>query len=282
MNDAWHVNASVLSAWVDGTSGQIASASVEQHLVQCEQCRDAVVGLVRIENVPGDWDDVLAEVSTGRAGRVERALMRFGLRSGDAVVVGAAPVLRTAWGAGLAAVLGFIVFASMLGHDGGEAVFLALAPLLPVAGVAAAYGPSADPSYELALAAPYRTIRLVLLRTAAVLLTAIPITVAAGLLLPLSGATAVVWVLPSLAFIVAVLGVSAWVNPSAAAVAVGTGWIGAVALTAHLGEVLTVLAPPALLGYVALIIVGGLILMVGRVSSTPAWRFGRPRSLMRP
>jgi anti-sigma factor RsiW len=149
----WHVDDSSLGAWVEGTSGPITSASIEQHLVQCEQCRAAVADLVRIDEVPGAWDNVLAEVAGG-AGLVERVLVRLGLRSGDAVVVGAAPVLRIAWAAGLAAVLGFILVASMAGHDRGLALFLALAPLMPVAGVAAAYGPSADPSYELALAAP--------------------------------------------------------------------------------------------------------------------------------
>ena len=273
----WHVDASTLGAWVEGTSGPIVSASIEQHLVRCEQCRAAVAGLVRIEDVPGDWDDVLAEVSGG-AGPVEHVLDRLGLQAGDAVVVGAAPVLRIAWSAGLAAVLGFILVASLAGHDRGQALFLALAPLLPVAGVAAAYGPSADPSYELVVAAPYRMIRLVLLRTTAVLLTVVPIMVAAGLLLPLDGATAVAWVLPSLAFTLVVLGAGSWVDPWAAAVAVGAGWVVAVAMSARLGDVLAVVAPTALVGYVVLIVAGALILVL----ATPAWRLDGQWSPMQP
>ncbi|MCZ7588136.1 MAG: hypothetical protein M5U27_04595 [Gaiella sp.] len=263
----WHVDPSTLGAWVEGTTGPLASASVEQHLVKCERCRAAVAGLVRIEDVPGAWDDVLAEVAGG-AGLAERVLVRLGLKAGDAVVVGAAPVLRIAWAAGLAAVLGFILVASIAGHDRGLALFLALAPLMPVAGVAAAYGPSADPSYELALAAPYRMIRLVLLRSAAVLLTAVPLTVAAGLLLPLDGATAVAWVLPSLAFTLVVLGAGSWVDPWAAAVTVGAGWVAAVAVSARYGDVLAVVAPTALVGYVALIVAGALVLAL----ATPTWR----------
>jgi hypothetical protein len=277
MNTTWHVDASTLGAWVEGTSGPITSASIEQHLVQCAQCRAAVAGLVRIEDVPGSWDDVLAEVS-GAAGLVERVLIRLGLRAGDAVVVGAAPVLRIAWSAGLAAVLGFILVASLVGDDHARALFLALAPLLPVAGVAAAYGPSVDPSYELGLAAPYRMIRLVLLRSAAVLLAAVPITVAAGLLLPLDGATGVLWVLPALAFTLVVLGAGSWVDPWTAAVAVGTGWVTAVAVSARLGDVLAVLAPFALVGYVVLIVAGALVLALG----TPAWRLDGQWSPMQP
>jgi hypothetical protein len=275
--NTWHVDASTLGAWVEGTSGPITSASIEQHLVQCAQCRAAVAGLVRIEDVPGSWDDVLAEVSGG-AGLVERVLVRLGLRAGDAVVVGAAPVLRIAWSAGLAAVLSFILVASLVGDDHAQTLFLALAPLLPVAGVAAAYGPSVDPSYELGLAAPYRMIRLVLLRSAAVLLAAVPITLAAGLLLPLDGATGVAWVLPALAFTILVLGAGSWVDPWTAAVAVGTGWVTAVALSARLGDVLAVLAPFALVGYVVLIVAGALVLVLG----TPAWRLDGQWSPMQP
>ena len=142
----WHVDPSTLGAWVEGTSGPVTSASIEQHLVQCAQCRAAVAGLLPIADVPGSFDAVLAQVSGG-AGLVERILVRFGLKAGDAVVVGAAPVLRIAWSAGLAAVLGFILVASLVGHDRSQALFLALAPLLPVAGVAAGYGPAVDPSY---------------------------------------------------------------------------------------------------------------------------------------
>lgn len=277
----WHVDPAALSAWVEGTSGSIAGASVEQHLVRCEECRNAVAGLVPIEGVPGDWDQVLAQVSAGRSGRVERGLTRLGLQVGDAVVIAATPVLRVAWAAALAVVLGFILLASMLGHDGGRALFLVVAPLLPVVGVAAAYGPSTDPSYELVVGAPYRMMRLILLRTAAVLVTAMPVMTAAGFLLPWRGVVAVAWLLPSLAFTVAVLGASVWVDPSAAAGAIAVGWICAVAVSAHYGSLLTVLAPSALLGYGVLVLAGVLVLGVRAASPEDAWRPSAIRSLVR-
>jgi hypothetical protein len=279
--NGWHIDEAALSAWVEGTSGSIVAASVEQHLVRCEQCRNAVAGLVPVESVPGDWDHVLAEVSAGRSGRAEHALRRLGLGVGDAVVIGAAPVLRVAWVAALGLVLGFILLASLLGHDGGRAVFLLVAPLLPVAGVAAAYGPSTDPSYELVVSVPYRMIRLVLLRTVSVLVTSMPIMVAAGLLLPWQGSDAVAWVLPSLAFTVAVLGSSVWVDPSAAAGAVAIGWVGAVAASARYGDILTVLAPAALVGYAALMLAGALLLTVRAASPKDAWRLPDNWSLTR-
>jgi hypothetical protein len=268
----WHVERAALSAWVEGTSGSIAAASVEQHLVSCEQCRGAVADLVPIESIACDWDSVLAEVSAGGSMQVQHVLRRLGLRVGDAVVIGAAPVIRVAWAAALAVVLGFILLASMLGRDGGLFLFLALAPLTPVVGVAAAYGPATDPSYELVVAAPYRITRLVLLRSVAVLLTAVPIMAAAGLLLPWQGVGAVAWVVPSLAFTVVVLGASAWVDPSAAAAIVAAGWIAALIASAHFGDVLAVLAPSALLAYGGVMLAGALLLTMRAASPEDAWR----------
>ena len=57
-------------------------------------------------------------------------------------------------------------------------MFLALAPLAPVAGVAITFGPGADPSFELTVASPISTVRLLLLRAAAVLATTLVLAAA--------------------------------------------------------------------------------------------------------
>ena len=59
-----------------------------------------------------------------------------------------------------------------------------VAPLIPVAGVAVAYGPASDPSYEAVLASPYAMVRLVSAADLSVLVTSVPLVVGAGLLLP--------------------------------------------------------------------------------------------------
>jgi hypothetical protein len=187
------------------------------------------------------------------------------------LVITSAVTLRVAWLFGVIAVLLFSVVAASFGQYGGISLFVLLAPLVPVAGVAAAYGPSVDPSYEAVLAAPYAMVRLVLLRTASVLVTSVPLVVVAGLLLPTSPVVAAVWLLPAAGFIVLVLSASIWVDPAHAAAAVAVGWVVAVGWAARTGDPLAVFAPAYLVAYVALIAVAGLILL-NRVHAAPAWR----------
>jgi hypothetical protein len=188
------------------------------------------------------------------------------------MVTAAAPVLRAAWLAGLIVVLGFTLLAATAGGDHALSVFLAVAPLIPVAGVAGAYRPSADPSYEIVLAAPYPMIRLILLRTAAVLAAALPVTVLAGLTLPISTGAAVAWLLPAAGFTVGVLTASAWVEPEFAAFAISIGWVAAVAWATRVGDPLAVLDPLAMLGYL-LLLAAGLATLARRVlAARPSWR----------
>jgi len=142
-------------------------------------------------------------------------------------------------------------------------LFLLIAPLVPVAGVAFAYGPDVDPSYEVGAAAPYSAFRLVLLRTAAVLATSLPMVLAASLLLPglrATGLTAVTWLLPALAFTAVVLAASTWVRPTSAAVGLGTLWACAVGAAALDQDPYTVLAPTLLLVYATVGVAAALVL----------------------
>jgi hypothetical protein len=268
----WHASDATLREWVDGTSGPSVSASVEQHIVHCEQCRTTVASLVPADGLAAGWEPILAAVEIPRPSLTARCLDRLGVPSSDAMVISAAPVLRAAWVAGLIAVLGFTVLAAVTGGSDAVSLFLAVAPLIPVIGVAGAYRPSADPSYEIVLAAPYPMIRLVLLRTAAVLTAALPLTVLAGLALPISTGTAVAWLLPAAGFTVGVLTASAWIDPGHAALAIGIGWVASVVWATRVGDPLAVLAPLAMLGYL-LLLFAGLALLARRVlASRPSWR----------
>ena len=109
------------------------------------------------------------------------------------------PRLRGSWPLAVAAVLAFAVLAGWT-HPGQDAnlAFLCVAPLLPLAGIAAAYGLGVDPTYEIGLAAPLGSFRPLLLRAAAVLGTATLLAAAASLKLPRLGPGAAGWLLPSL------------------------------------------------------------------------------------
>jgi hypothetical protein len=258
---AWHVDTDSLQRWVDGLAGPVVGVSVEQHVQHCPTCQAEVARQVPAAPLRQVWDSVLAEVEVPRTGRVERLLTRLGVNGSDALILSSAMALRLEWLAGVIVVLSFAVVATLLGPVGGVALFLGLAPLVPVAGVAAAYGPAVDALYELESAAPYSMVRLVLLRTATVLTTCTPITVGAGLLLPASPMVAVEWLLPAAGFVAVVLAASIWVEPLVAAGAVAVGWLAAVTFALHVAEPLTVLAPAALIGYLGLAVVAALIIV---------------------
>jgi hypothetical protein len=268
---SWHVDAESLRSWVDGVAGALVSASVEQHVLRCAHCRAAVAAMVPQSRRPS-WDDVLAAVEIPRPGPTERLLVRLGLSSSDSLVVSSAPTLRLGWLAGTIAVLFFAVFSAVFGRENGPGLFLILAPLIPVTGVAAAYGPSSDPSYETVLATPYPMVRLILLRTLSVLVTSVPLVVIAGLFLPTSPLVAVAWLLPAAGFIAVVLTASSWVDPTHAAAVVAGCWIAAVLFAVRSGDPLLVFAPAAFVVYVLVLGVAVLVLLRRLLSPTPSWR----------
>jgi len=269
---SWHVDDSLLRSWVDGTAGPVLSVSVEQHMLHCAHCRTEVASLVPPTNLEPVWESVLAAVELPRLGFAQRLLARLGFSPSDSMVIASAVTLRVAWLTGMIGVLSFVVLAGLLAHDGGVVLFLVAAPLLPVASVAAAYGPASDPSYEAVHVTPYPMMRLVLLRTVSVLVTSVPLVVGAGLLLPTSAIVAVAWLMPAIGFIAVVLTASAWVNPDHAATAVGIGWVAAVMWAIHSGDPFIVFDPAAIVVYVLLFTVASTTLLVHLLGKTPSWR----------
>src|SRR3989304_3576368 len=88
----------------------------------------------------------------------------------------APPSPRLSWFAAETIALGFAVLAANDAARGahpdlGLLVFLVVAALLPVCGVAGAHGPGVGPTYEVGVASPMRMHRLLLIRAAAVLAT---------------------------------------------------------------------------------------------------------------
>lgn len=267
----WHVDAESLRRWVDGDAGPLVSASVEQHVLRCAHCRAEVADLVPAAAVPS-WDAVLTAVEVPRPSPVERLVSRLGLSPSDSLVLASAPTLRAPWLLGTVGVLLFALLASMLAGTDGPGPFLLVAPLIPVVGVAAAYGPMADPSYEAVLVTPYGMIRLVLLRTVSVLVTSVPLVVAAGLVMPAPALVAVAWLLPAAVCIAVVLTASNWIEPAYAATVVALGWVATVAAAVRTGDALAVFSPIALTGYVTVLAVAVLMLLHRLLNRTPSWR----------
>jgi hypothetical protein len=139
---------------------------------------------------------VLAAVEVPRPGWVQRILLKLGLTHSDSLIIASGPTLRVPWILGTIGVLFFVLAATVYSDINAQGLFLLVAPLIPLAGVAVAYGPAADPSYEAVLTSPYPMVRLALLRTVSVLTTSVPLVIGAGLLLPTSTLVAVAWLLP--------------------------------------------------------------------------------------
>ena len=268
---SWHVGAESLRSWVDGDAGSLVSVSVEQHVLKCAHCRDQVAALVP-ESIRPPWDDVLAAIEVPRPGLAHRLFVRLGLSESDAKVASTAPTLRVAWLLATMGVLLFVVLTAVLAQEGGLGLFLMIAPLIPVTGVAVAYGPSSDPSYETVVAAPFAMVRLILLRTLSVLVTSVPLVVITGLLLPTSPIVAVAWLLPAAGFIAVVLTASNWVDPTHAAAAVGVAWVALVSWAVRIDDPLAVFAPVAMGAYVVLLVVAILAQLYRLFGSTPSWR----------
>ena len=223
----WHVDPALLGRYAAGSLGGSGAASVETHLLGCARCRAALAPAVDTDRLSAVWTEVIDRVDAPRRTPVERLLVALGMRDDTARLIAAAPSLTVSWLAALSAAL---IFAALAADAGGRGVllFLALAPVLPVAGVAVAYGPDVDPTYELGLAAPYSSFRLLLLRSGAVLASTMLLAALAAVLLPVDGWLAAAWLLPALALTAATLAVSTRIAPAWTAGGLVTAWLLAV------------------------------------------------------
>jgi hypothetical protein len=227
--NAWHPNEAQLQTYVDGGLPGLSAASVEAHLLACSACRALVSGGVdatRLVAVKASLDDRVDAVERPWS---ERLLVRCGFHEADARALLAAPSLRWAWwlAVAAAALLGLLVSGDTRDPD---AVFLVLAPVVPLGATAAAYAPALDPAFALVSATPYRTMRLLLARSLAVGATAMAGVAIAALALPARDLTAVVWLLPAVALTLLVLALAPLLGTGAAAAVVGGAWLMGVAV----------------------------------------------------
>jgi hypothetical protein len=260
MNATWHAQDALMDLYVRGRAGPVPAAALEQHLVACPDCRTRMTAHVEILPLDLVWNRIQEQVQAPDPSLLERVLNRLGVPEPEALLVAVAPSLRASWLLGLALTLSFVGGGVVYGGTRGLVFFLLVAPLVPVAGVAVAYGPDVDPAYEVGVAAPYSSPRLLLLRTGAVLATSLPLVLVAGLLVPAMSWTAVTWLLPALALTAVLLAVSTWVRPAAAAVGLGLLWACVVLTAAFDRDPSAVLAPPQLFIYAAVGVAAGLVL----------------------
>jgi hypothetical protein len=228
----WHAGPEDLARYASGRLDHTRASSVEAHLVACAACRRDVATLVDTSHLDAVWDDVVDAIDLPRPRLGERVLMLLGLEGHTARLLAATPSLQLSWVVAVVLTLAFSVVAAGRGGPG-PAVFLVVAPMLPLAGVAAAFGPGFDPAYELTMSTPMVGLRLLLLRAAAVFVVTVLLAGCAALALPAPAWTAVAWLLPALGLTLASLALATAVRPHHAALVVGTAWVAAVFVSAQ-------------------------------------------------
>jgi hypothetical protein len=259
----WHADHAVVDRWAEGRAAMPEAASLEQHLLGCQPCRALVAAQVteaRPQTVPDPqtvWNRLRDEIELPKATAVERLLSRVGLAPHEARLVAQAPMFRTEWASAVLAVLIFAGLAAQLGNSRGMWLFLAIAPLVPATAVALCYDPRIEPALEQELTTPYPTLRLVLLRTIAVVIGGLPVLLVLGLLVP--GSEPYLWLLPAAGGVAAVLAFSTVTTPLRAAEVIAAVWLITVTVAAQKGAPREVLRTPFVVAYVTLGLLSGCV-----------------------
>jgi hypothetical protein len=229
----WHADRDTLDGYAEGRIGDADAFSLEAHLLACARCRLTLAGTLGRERLDRIWVEVVDQVDRPPVGRLESLLGRLGAADHIVRLLMTTPLVRTSWVLLVASVLGIIALAAHEG-GGGTLPFLVLAPIVPVVGIASAYGRTIDPLDEIGLASPAGGFRLFLIRMAAILLASMVLVSIAVVAMPGMGWTSFAWLVPSFALTVLTMALSSKLSPHAAAVTVIITWGLSVALVVRL------------------------------------------------
>ncbi len=237
---ARHTSTDLLASYAAGTLETVAVWSVEAHLTACARCRSDLSEHVDGHRLARNRSVLLVRAAIPDGGPVRRLMCRCGVPDHLLRLLVATPSLRRSWLLSVVAVLVVVtgeaaavkygLLASPPGGLGGQpapvllAPFILVAPLLVLAGVAAAFLPWFDPAHRLAVAAPFSGFTLLLVRAVCALAAALVPVVAAAFLLPGPRLLPVALLLPSLALCGLALATASLVDPRVAAVAAGALW----------------------------------------------------------
>lgn len=258
----WHLDETTLRAYADGHPLSVVGPSVEAHLVECPQCRGRLGGVVSHESVDRAWVAIRTHIEAPRRTASERLMGWFGVSGESARLLSAVPAFRGAWLLGVLTVTLFAGIAALVAGEYGLSLFLIVAPLAPVAGVAASFGGNADPSRELAIVTPYPATRMLMLRTGGVLATSIPVMVLFGLVVPGPAWLGVAWLTPAAAGVILTLLLAPVFGSTLTGSTLGACWSLGVMSAARVSDPVTVVEPAMQLamGALALVALAALIL----------------------
>ncbi|MGA4841549.1 hypothetical protein [Streptomyces sp. G45] len=244
-----HAADEVLREYARGGLSPVLQQRLEPHLDVCAHCADRLASAVDPAVLDRIWNRVDEAIDVPVPGRLERLLLRLRVPDRVARLMAATPALRGSWLGGAVLTLLFTALVARLA-DAADAhlVLLAVAPLLPVAGVAVSFGRRWDPVYEVGLVAPMSALRLVLIRSTVVLGTSLVLSTATACALPRVGLVAFAWLLPSCTLTVLSIALSARLGHVTAACVVVAGWLVLLTLTRHADIVASALGQTAVAG----------------------------------
>jgi hypothetical protein len=259
----WHVDQDVLDRYQFGTLDRVASASLEAHVTSCGQCRS----MIAFDSawVYESWRRIADRVQPSETSVVERVLCWVGVPPHLARVVSVTPSLRPAWLLGVAFTLAFAGIVSQVAVPGSIDLFLAVAPLVPVAGVAVAYGRVGDTAHEITAATPVDPILLLLLRTAAVTVFAFVLSLIFDVVFSATRETGL-WILPALALTLGTLALGAHVSMWLAGVTSAGVWVLLLAVfgVRPEGSLDVVFSGSAQVGFAAVAFMAGIVFLHDR------------------
>lgn len=235
-DDVAHADDGVLRRYARGELPSVLRQEWEPHLDACAHCVDRLALAEELDPQVLDrvWGRVDDAIDLPVPGRLERLLLRLRVPDHVARLMAATPALRRSWLCGAALTLLFTALVARLAGPGeAPLVFLAVAPLLPVAGVAVSFGRRWDPAYEMGLVAAMSRLRLILVRSTVVLGTSLVLSTAATFALPPLGLVTFAWLLPSCTLTVLSVVLAARLDPVVAACATGAAWLVFLMLTRH-------------------------------------------------
>jgi len=214
-------------AIADYQSGALAEAdnlALEGHLEECRRCR----GLLTDDPVwvEASWNQLRSAVRQPRASWLQRSLAALRVPDATASLIATSPAFRPAWILSVSIVLvataaaGTVVTTQPIGL----LPFLAVAPLVPILGVAVSYASRRDPIYVITMLTPNGGLKLLLQRTLAVTALSLLLAVVPGIVF-MPADLSLAWLLPAIATTSCTLALGTVLALPIAATIVGTGWL---------------------------------------------------------
>lgn len=279
-----HVGDELLASYAADRLNEVAVWSVEAHLTSCPQCRQALGSLVDAERLARNRSVLLAAVAIGEPGRACRLLGRVGVPDHLLALLAATPSLRRSWLLAVLGVLAVVIGESLLAEHFGTinpglsssawgilVPFLLVGPLLVLGGVALAFLPKFDPSHQVAAAAPFPGVTLLLARSVSALLAALVPVVGAAFIVPGPGWLPAAMLVPCLAVsCVALAGVTV-VGPISAAVFSAAAWALPTVIVAGSQPAVAVVQWHGQLVWAAVAVAAGVVAFVRRDRFEMGW-----------